>query len=355
MKVLHLPNNIASQISVTVRALRAIGVKARGLVLNNAVVQDTAGLETYVVDKHAKNPWLRWRQKCTWNRAFLQAIAWADVVHWYSSARALRWNLDLRYVKVMRRARVVEFWGTEIRNPEVARRDNPFMEEFYASQPDYATERTMKCARTQARFARYGFECLTPGEEIPTYVDRDLFPHCYPTRQRVLLDEYPFVCPRVDNDCPLVVHLPSNKSRKGTETVLNAVERLKGKCRFEFRLVHGVPKREAFDILKQADVVLDQFLLGDHGLAAVESMAMGKPTVCYIKPSLLRRYPEDFAIIPADTGNLVDVLETLLTDAGKRNEIGTKSRAYVEKHHNALKVAQHLVQIYEQLLSCPLE
>lgn len=47
MKVLHLPTNIASQISVSVRALRDIGVDARGLVWCNAAIQDATGVRVY--------------------------------------------------------------------------------------------------------------------------------------------------------------------------------------------------------------------------------------------------------------------------------------------------------------------
>jgi len=47
MRVLHLPTNIASQISVTVRALRDVGVEARGILWRNAPITDAVGIETF--------------------------------------------------------------------------------------------------------------------------------------------------------------------------------------------------------------------------------------------------------------------------------------------------------------------
>jgi glycosyltransferase involved in cell wall biosynthesis len=144
--------------------------------------------------------------------------------------------------------------------------------------------------------------------------------------------------------------MSSNKVRKGTESVLRSVNQLKNAYAFDFKLIHNVPKSEAALILQQSDIVLDQFVIGDHGLLALESMASGKPTVCYIKPSILNKYPDDFPIVVANQDNLTEVLEALLKDSRRRNEIGRRSRAYVERYHDARKVARDLVCIYEELL-----
>ena len=46
MKVLHLPFNISSQVSITVGAERSLGVEARGLARNFSSIQDHSGIET---------------------------------------------------------------------------------------------------------------------------------------------------------------------------------------------------------------------------------------------------------------------------------------------------------------------
>lgn len=79
-------------------------------------------------------------------------------------------------------------------------------------------------------------------------------------------------------------------------------------------------------------------------------MALGKPAVCYIKPSLVPRYPQDCPIVNANQDNLAEVLGSLLDDGQRRHDIGRRSRAYVEKYHDAHSIARELVGIYEQLL-----
>jgi len=80
MKVLHLPVNIASQISVTVRALRDIGVEARGVVRGNAAICDGTALELHLGFSRRKHPVRGSLATMRWWAAVLRAIRWADVV-----------------------------------------------------------------------------------------------------------------------------------------------------------------------------------------------------------------------------------------------------------------------------------
>jgi glycosyltransferase involved in cell wall biosynthesis len=119
---------------------------------------------------------------------------------------------------------------------------------------------------------------------------------------------------------------------------------------FDFVLNVGTPHDQALGIVRRADVFLDQFVTGGYGVAAIEAMALGKPVVCYVKPSLASQYPSDQPIVNANQDNLATVLESLLKDGQLRAELGRRSRAYVERHHDAHKIAHHLMEIYRQLL-----
>lgn len=84
MKVLHLPSNIASQISVKVRALRDIGVDARGLVRNNAPIQDVRGTERFPVVTGSRYSMDGILSRSRVWRSVLAVIRWADVVQFWS-------------------------------------------------------------------------------------------------------------------------------------------------------------------------------------------------------------------------------------------------------------------------------
>src|SRR5262249_35591321 len=68
---------------------------------------------------------------------------------------------------------------------------------------------------------------------------------------------------------PLVVHAPSNRTRKGTEHVIAACEQLD----VDLRIVEGMHHDEARKLYASADIVVDQLNAGWYGLFAIEAMA----------------------------------------------------------------------------------
>jgi hypothetical protein len=348
VKVLHLPSNIASQNSITVRALRDIGIDARGLIITSRLIRDNQGLEVlpYVNAPMKSLPGIL-RRIPIW-RSVLAAIKWADVVHWHFNSHVMPKDLDLRYAKLLNKARIVEFWGSDIRIPEIASSDNPYIRRMYEEnlEPWMSDGHSRE---EQSRFARFGFECLVPGVELLSYIQRNKFPSPYRTMARLILSDFQVNYPDPHKSKPLIVHAPSKKTVKGTDAVLRAIEQLKSKYEFDFQLIHDVEHSKAMDIIRICDIMLDQFVIGAHGMVALEAMAFGKPTVCYIKSSLSPKYP-DLPIVNANQENLAEVIGSLLANGQRRYEIGLRSRAYVEKYHDAHKIARQLVAIYEELL-----
>jgi glycosyltransferase involved in cell wall biosynthesis len=164
------------------------------------------------------------------------------------------------------------------------------------------------------------------------------------------LDLRPFTpAPPSDSARPLVVHAPSNREKKGTRYVIAACEQLN----VELDIVEGVPHEEARDRYRRADIVVDQLDAGWHGVFALESMALGKPVVTYLKPDVVERSAEGYGsripIVPATKETLTDALRPLVEQPALRREIGAASRAYVEQVHDIDRVADRLVDLYRSL------
>jgi len=171
-------------------------------------------------------------------------------------------------------------------------------------------------------------------------------------KQPVQLDRFPCNIPSEDNHKPLLLHVPTSPHVKGTENILKAVERLKQKgLQFEFEMKRQLHQVDFYNVLSKADIYIDELRCGAHGVTAVESMAMGKPTISYIREDLIHRYPNDLPLVNANPDTIEDVLERLILDAKLRQEIGTASRLYVEKYHDANKVISELATTYLEILN----
>jgi hypothetical protein len=350
MRVLHLPYNIASQISVTVRALREIGVDARGLVLNSVHIQDGEGVENRAIGRPIWKNFLRSsRQTFDWLKAFHSAVRWAEVIHWHYTVSSIPFEWDLRYLARLNKPRLVEFWGTDVRDPDRACSDNPYLKELIKDGDAYSIS-SRSSLGIQKAFSNAGFACLIPGPELFDYLRPDLFPCPIRTEAAVAVNEMVPVFPDPENRRPVVAHMPSRPKVKGTEFVLKAVQALSKELDFEFRLIQNVPHREALDMIRGCDIVLDQFIIGSYGTVALEAMALGKPVLCYIKPALLSRLPAEFPMINANPDNLREVLKALIQDGPLRHGTGRKGRHYAELHHDARVVAKQLQEIYRRAM-----
>jgi glycosyltransferase involved in cell wall biosynthesis len=155
---------------------------------------------------------------------------------------------------------------------------------------------------------------------------------------------------------PVVLHAPTHRGVKGTRFVLEAVERLRAEgVDFEFVLVEGLTRDEARRQYERADLLVDQLLAGWYGGLAVELMALGKPVIAYIRHDDLDRVPaelrDQLPVIDARPQTITDVLRRCLTtDRQLLPELGARSRGYVERWHDPVKIAERTKATYERIL-----
>ena len=148
----------------------------------------------------------------------------------------------------------------------------------------------------------------------------------------------------------IIGHAPSDRNVKGTKQILRSIDFLKNMgYKFEFVLIEGKSHQEAIKIYKSVDLMIDQLFAGWYGGLVVECMALGKPTVSYIRQDDLKYIPnqmqKELPIINANPNNISRVLEnTLLMPVAEFEEIALKSRNFVLKWHNPKKIAEKIFQ-----------
>jgi len=163
----------------------------------------------------------------------------------------------------------------------------------------------------------------------------------------IILEDWPYAGPG-KNTVPLVVHAPSSRGTKGTDFLLKAAAALEEKgVRFELRLLEGLSHTEVRRAVQACDVLVDNLLLGDYGVAGIEAMATGKTVVTRLD-EIVQKTLGDVPVLPADPDTLAGVLERAVTDAALREEIGGRAREFVEKNHTPKSVARNLLEAYKE-------
>lgn len=356
MKVLHLPYNIASFLTIAVKSLNKLeDVEARGLVL-----ADPSKLHDY--DGVKLIPWMdeqRYSLKWFINSIkryyfFLKWVLWADIVHWYWDDKVLSNGLALKVIQWTKKPALVEFLGSEIRMPKIEFDGNPYcekhFEEVYNMSP---SEQEIKSVELQQKFGNAGFD-IVACPEMEQFIIPGSFKMVHSLFQRIIVEDYEPVYPKINNTRPLIVHAPSKPMVKGTPHILDVINKLKKdrKYNFNFQLITGMSHFEAIKAIKQCDIYIDH--MGNagsgYGMAAIEAMSYGKPVLGFVRPKLLDKLPQSFPLINTSAESLYENLIPLLVSARKRNKLGIEGRQYVERYHDTAILSKELVKIYEKVI-----
>lgn len=154
-----------------------------------------------------------------------------------------------------------------------------------------------------------------------------------------------------------IIHSPNHRGGKGTEFIIDAVQRLKNSgLKVELILLENRANDEVRQIMREeADILVEQILSCTYALSAIEGMATGLPVVSRLDDESLlkvfRRYSylNECPIVSGNHESLYEVLSILIRNPGLRKELGTASRQYASKYHS-YKAAQSVFgRIYDKI------
>lgn len=152
-----------------------------------------------------------------------------------------------------------------------------------------------------------------------------------------------------------VLHTPNHRTFKGTEFLIDAVERLRAEgLQVELVLLEGVPNDEVKRQMRSADILAEQFLIG-YAFSGIEGMASGLPVMSNLESEahtrIFRRFSflNECPVVSSGPETLADNLRALVLDPELRETLGRASRAFAEKYHS-YRTAQYLFgSIYENM------
>jgi hypothetical protein len=158
---------------------------------------------------------------------------------------------------------------------------------------------------------------------------------------------------------PVVIcHAPNHRGFKGTEFVIDAVERLRAEgLRVELRLLEKMQNSEVRRVLREeADILVEQLVVTGHGLNGLEGMASGLPVIsnfedeAQLMPFRRWSFLSECPIVSASPENLADVLRKLVTRPALRQQLGRAGRDYAEKYHGMDSAVYLFTEVVEYLL-----
>lgn len=152
--------------------------------------------------------------------------------------------------------------------------------------------------------------------------------------------------PALTRQRPVVLHAPSSSTLKGSVWVDPALEKLHEAGLIEYRrLTHASPMTMAWQ-LRQADVVVDQVILGNPGVLAAQAMAAGRLVVAHLPGHVRRRFPEPPPVLEATPLDVADVVRDIALHPDDYRATAAAGPDFTRRLHDGRLSARILADVW---------
>jgi hypothetical protein len=304
---------------------------------------------SYTYEYHFQNRSVLYR----WYRSLLNfctCLFRYDIFHFISGEtllpRKLR-RLELWTYKLFGKRVVMQFVGADIRSPEYITWKDKHMAAYLDGKTDFPKTKPWqnKLIRDAVKYADYILvstpdllELIPKAHYFPVVIDLEKF-------ERELQAHPPANNPATP--AVTILHCPSNVQVKGTEYIHDILKRvalnfpdtvhliLPAEQRKKGATNYASTRYDLFKLYQEADIIIDQMIIGWYGLQSIEGLIAGKEVVCYIDSKLDKYLYPDTPIRSADINTLektiTDLIQLRLTQ--KTNPSAGDHQAWVKTHY----------------------
>lgn len=146
-----------------------------------------------------------------------------------------------------------------------------------------------------------------------------------------------------------IVHVTNQPGIEGTRQIECAVENLRRRgWPVRFVWLHGRPHDEVLRELAGADLAIGKMKMGYYANAQIESMAMGVPTVTFVREEFMTDALRRSGFIFATLANLEGTIEHYLRHPGELAEKRAVARSSILALHDNAALSRRLIDIYAQ-------
>jgi len=161
------------------------------------------------------------------------------------------------------------------------------------------------------------------------------------------LDLEPWRCDRpalTDAGPPVVLHAPSRTTPpiKGSDIVVPVLTELHDAGRIRFVSAEKVPHEQMPDLVRSADIVVDQIRTGSYGVAAVEAMAAGRLVVGGVAPDVRALLQGTLPVVDGPGHAFADTMERILAEPATYAELAATGPAVAARWHDGRASAEAL-------------
>jgi glycosyltransferase involved in cell wall biosynthesis len=271
-----------------------------------------------------------------------EVVSKGSIIH-YHGGSILPKDIDTYIFKFFKIPMVKSWGGGDARITSEAVNLNPYF---------YRYEEVLKDTRIRQMLTRLANNnvYIATDPEMTTY-SKPYFKQIYSFFAPINFDTITCVYPKANINKSVFLHIPTHKFVKGTIHIENAFKKLQAEgLEFEFKYLEPNLTQEQVKIeISKCDVYVDELRVGSYGVTAMEALASGKPTMTFIREDLVDKFPKELPFVNTNPDTIYDNLKDLIQNPEQLNEIGKRSRKYVEKYHDVNVVVEDMIKLYRKI------
>jgi hypothetical protein len=148
--------------------------------------------------------------------------------------------------------------------------------------------------------------------------------------------------PALQRERPVVLHVPTNPWLKGSAVADAELRRLAADGLIDYRRLEGVPPDEVRRQVLDADVVLDQLVLGLYSAAAVQAMHAGRLALGHVHERVRARVGRALPIAEVTPETLAEVVREIARDPAEFAPTAAAGPAFAAEVHDGRASARVL-------------
>ncbi|MDD5680367.1 MAG: glycosyltransferase [Candidatus Omnitrophica bacterium] len=273
---------------------------------------------------------------------FWKVVAKYEIIHSHFGIMLSASGWELPILKRMGRKIVLNYRGCEARDPEKNMKLWPDNNICQACDYDKSVCREGK--KRIAIIRKYADISLATTPDINDFVPEAI--------------HFPFFAPEIDHkrytaknknrgDEIKIVHVTNHPGIEGTDRIMKAIDRLKGKGhKINFVFLRGVTPEKVLEEYRDADLSIGKMKMGYYANAQIESMLLGVPAVAYVRPQFMTPALKNSGFIITDPARLEQTLEYYLDHQEELKDKQRIARDTIIRLHDNDKLARRLIGLY---------
>jgi hypothetical protein len=279
---------------------------------------------------------------------FIISLFKFNIFHFFSGETLLTRKLrkfEFIIYKILGKKIIMHFVGTDIRSVDYILWKEKHIYEYLTGNIDYP-----KSVHWQNRLIKdslkYADSIIVSSPDLKSVIPSAIY---YPVMidiektTKELLSNHNL---RKDNSEIVILHAPSNPQMKGSQIIHDILKKFKHNHKeYNIRLEltadtetpyaerYSTSRYRLFQLYNEADIVIDQIIIGWYGLQAIEALVAKNQVISYVENDLKQNLYPKCPIEIADVNNLNSIILKCVKNHVERKINFEENIAWVKKYH----------------------